>query len=97
MNKSYFAVSIATGLLGGILSSYWRPIAVQAQAQAPEEIRAQRFTLVNQSGAVMGTFSFDQSGRPQIILRDASGHDVWKVVAEHPGDQHMTYGRFHSK
>jgi hypothetical protein len=101
MKKRYLVLSIGAGLLGGLLSSTLRPVVAQAQSQALEEIKAQRFTLVNQSGVPMGTFSFDDSGRPQIILRDGLGHEVWKMVADHPadhpGDYHVTSGRFHSK
>ena len=100
MNKRYLILSMAAGLAGGAVSAYFRSIPVHAQSQTPEEIRAQRFTLVNQEGVALGTFSLDNSGRPQIILRDASGHEAWKVVADHVtdrSDQHMNYGRFHSK
>ncbi|MBZ5600727.1 MAG: hypothetical protein LAO79_00305 [Acidobacteriia bacterium] len=101
MKKTYLLLSIGAGLVGGLLSSALRPIAAQAQSQALDEIKAQRFTLVNQSGVTMGAFSFDDSGRPQIVLRDDLGHEVWKMVAEHrsdhPGDYHVTSGKFHSK
>lgn len=57
-------LALAAGLLGGILSRYLAPPPVHAQAPAtqaqstpaPEEIRAQSFTLVDGSGAVVGTF-----------------------------------------
>jgi hypothetical protein len=101
MKNRYLALSIGAGLLGGFLSTALHPIGAQAQSQALDEIKAQRFTLVNQNGVPMGTFSFDDSGRPQIVLRDGLGHDVWKLVADHaadhPSDQHVMSGKFHSK
>ena len=99
MKKRNLALSIAAGLLGGALSSHLWPLVAHAQS-ATEEIRAQRFTLVSQDGVALGSFSFDNSGRPQIILRDRSGHDVWRVVADHIADrapEHVTSSRFHSK
>jgi hypothetical protein len=100
MKKTYL-LSIAAGFAGGMLSSHLGPIAAHAQSQALDEIKAQRFTLVNQAGVPMGTFSFDDSGRPQIVLRDGLGHDVWKMVADHPadhpGEYHVTSGKFHTK
>ena len=101
MKKQYLVLSIGAGLAGGFLSSAMRPVAAQAQSRVFEEIKAQQFTLVNQSGVPMGIFSFDGSGRAQIILRDGLGHEVWKLVADHPtdhpGDRHVASGRFQSK
>ncbi len=100
MKKRNLVLSIAAGLLGGALSSHLWPLAAHAQSQALDEIRAQSFTLVSQDGVAVGSFSFDNSGRPQIVLRDRSGHDVWRVVADQPGDhgvEHVTSSRFHSK
>jgi len=93
VNKRNLALSIAAGLLGGILSSYVAPQMVHAQSQPPTEIRAQSFVLVNQDGVAFGTFSFDQHGRPQIVLRDQAGHNVWAV----DGDHNWTYGRLDPK
>jgi hypothetical protein len=72
-------VSIVAGLIGGAFSGYLRPTSVQAQSLAPKEIRAQRFTLVNQDGIALGSFAFDNDGRPKIILRDRSGHELWST------------------
>ena len=101
MKKTYLLFSIGAGLVGGLLPSALRPTAAHAESQPLEEIKAQRFTLVNQSGVSMGTFSLDESGRPQIVLRDELGHEVWKMVgehpADHPGEYHVTSGKFHQK
>jgi hypothetical protein len=93
LNKWILVLSIAASLLGGMISTYVRPQAANAQSQAPVEVRAQRFTLVNEKGVEMGSFSLDSAGRPQIVLRDRSGHDVWSVV----GERGASYGRLHSK
>jgi hypothetical protein len=97
MNARYVLLSLAAGLAGGALSSFFHPIAAHAEPGMPDEIRAQRFTLVNQSGAALGSLSFDDLGRPQLILRDRSGHEVWKLVGEHSEDRSQSFGRFHSK
>jgi len=81
--KRSFVLSIAAGLVGGALSTYLRPPAAHAQSQPLEELRAQRFTLVSEKGAVLGSFSLDSQGRPQIMLCDVHGHLVWSVVGEH--------------
>jgi len=51
-------LALAAGLFGGLLSRYVTPVSVHAQTQtaAPREIRAQRFTLVNADGVVLGVF-----------------------------------------
>jgi len=79
MNGRILVLSVAAGLIGGAFSGYLRPVVVQAQSEAPREIRAQRFTLVNQDGMALGSFSFDNSGKPQIVLRDRAGHEVWSA------------------
>ena len=87
MNKRYLVLSLSAGLLGGFLSTSLRPTAAHAQTQFLDEIKAQRFTLVNQNGVAMGTFAFDAAGQPQIVLRDTLGHEVWKLTADHPEDR----------
>ena len=92
-------LALAAGLLGGMLSRYLAPVPVHAQAPAPqaqstpapEEIRAQSFTLVDGSGAVVGTFrpllSFDpgllgvrpQNGPQGVVLLDRSGRELWRA------------------
>ncbi len=95
MNNRNLVLSMVAGLAGGALFTYFFPVVARAEAQAPNEIRAQRFTLVNQEGTALGSFSFDDAGRPQIILRDRSGHEVWKLVGDHV-ESHGS-GRFQSK
>jgi hypothetical protein len=65
MNRNLtFAVSLAAGLLGGVLSHFIALPSVHAQAPAsnPVEIRAQRFTLVDDQGSAIGTFTVRESG-----------------------------------
>jgi hypothetical protein len=64
MNRNLtFAISLAAGLLGGVLSHFVALPSVHAQAPAanPVEIRAQRFTLVDEQGTAVGTFAVRES------------------------------------
>jgi hypothetical protein len=56
------ALSLAAGLLGGMVSRWVIPTPVLAQAPmpAPKDVRAQRFTLVTEDGRVLGVFGSDQ-------------------------------------
>jgi hypothetical protein len=81
--------ALAAGLVGGALAPYLMNItSVHAAAQAPDEIRAQSFTLVDRNGAVLGTFSNDAEGKvlngkevtdPVIKLFDAAGREIWRA------------------
>jgi len=93
MSKRSLALSLAAGLLGGLVSHFISPQLAHAQSQAPAEIKAQSFSLVNQDGVTLGTFSFDGLGRPRIVLRDQAGHQVWSV----DGDHSWNYGRLEPK
>jgi hypothetical protein len=97
MQKTTIAVALAAGLVGGVISRYISPapvLAQQAQAptQAPVELRAQRFSLVNPDGLVMGTFTIDQPKDlfpgakplgvptpPSIRLLDSNGKEIWRA------------------
>jgi hypothetical protein len=77
-------LSLAAGLLGGLFSRYVSPTTAQAQATAPIEIRAQKFTLVDQNGTVRGVFAVVEDpvrkgGYPLIQLFDIGGHEVWST------------------
>jgi hypothetical protein len=63
--KLNIGLSIAAGLLGGLLSHYISPALVHAQTQAapPKKIRAQSFVLVSADGRAAGLFGFDQDGQ----------------------------------
>jgi hypothetical protein len=61
MNKHLNVVlALVAGLLGGLLTRYIAPPATFAQDQAPKEIRAQSFTLVDTSDRTVGTFTFER-------------------------------------
>jgi hypothetical protein len=71
------AVAFAAGLCGGMLSRYISPASVQAQTQAPKEVRAQSFVVVNGSGTAFGLFGLDPDGNPVLKLIDEKGKPVW--------------------
>jgi hypothetical protein len=77
--KLNVGLSLAAGLLGGILSHYVAPKSVLAQSQAipPKEISAQSFTLVNDKGIPFGMFGFDRDGNATIRLFNQSGKVIW--------------------
>ena len=81
MKKHNLALAMAAGFLGGALSHYAAPPTAKADtpAPAPSELRARSFLLVNEKGAVRGTFSLDASGRPALRLFDTNGREVWSA------------------
>ena len=74
-------LSLAAGLLGGILSHYItaKPVFAQAQIAPPKEISAQSFILVNDKGTPFGVFGFGADGSATIRLRDQSGRVIWST------------------
>jgi hypothetical protein len=80
MKRVHLALALAAGFVGGALSHYLAPPAVQAETPvAPTELRARSFLLVNEKGSVRGTFALDGSGRPALRLFDANGREVWSA------------------
>lgn len=77
--KINFGLSLAAGLLGGILSHYIAPQSAWSQSQTvpPKEVNAQRFVLMNDKGAPFGVFGFDKNGNAGITLFDQSGKVIW--------------------
>jgi hypothetical protein len=79
------AVTLAAGLLGGLLSRYLAPTPAFAQTQAPapvpREVRAQSFILVNKEGKPLGRIGFDSNGQPFITLVDEEGRTLWSTKA----------------
>jgi len=87
--KLNIALALAAGLLGGLLSHWIAVPSVLAQARpvSPVELRAQRFSLVDPQGEVIGTFTSAPPLRPEksvnpytpprIVLVDPSGHELW--------------------
>jgi hypothetical protein len=71
MNRSLtIFLGLAAGLAGGLLTRFIAPPAAHAQNQAPvtREIRAQRFTLVDEADRTVGTFMVEGElpGLPEI-------------------------------
>jgi len=101
MNRTvHVMICLGAGLLGGVLSRWIIPTPVLAQAPAPaaaapQEIRAQQFTLVTEDGRILGTFGYDHPrglgnnpGRKQFVndnavptikLFDAHGRETWSA------------------
>lgn len=83
MKKLNVALSIAAGLLGGVVSHFvWtQPVHAQVQSTspAPQEIRSQSFVLVDAKGNIQGIFSFGENkdGYPIIKLLDGQGRQIW--------------------
>jgi hypothetical protein len=80
VKKLNLALALAAGFAGGALSHYLVPPAIQAETPvAPTELRARSFLLVNEKGAVRGTFALDSNGRPALRLFDVNGREVWSA------------------
>ena len=77
LKLSVTILAITAGLLGGLASRYISPPAVLAQKDAPKEIQAQNFVLVNSQGNPMGLFGFNPQGKPIIKLVDERGMTIW--------------------
>ena len=78
-------LAFAAGLLGGTLSHNGVPTGAFAQAQstAPKEIRAQRFTLVDENGRMRGVFAIEPTSSPAMpfnpeMMIDTAGD--WKIL-----------------
>src|SRR5579864_4615107 len=79
--KLNLGLSLAAGLLGGLLSHWGSPELVHAQAKVPppKEVRAQSFVLVDSQGVSAGVFGFDKDGNASIKLMDKMGKVVWSA------------------
>jgi hypothetical protein len=84
-NKTTIVLALAAGFLGGIVSQRMVPAPVWAQEQAsvPQEIRAHKFLLVDETGVSRGVFGFDKHQRPNIEVMDAKGQ-TWGFEANPP-------------
>jgi hypothetical protein len=107
MNRSMILLALTAGLLGGTLSRYLAPMPVHAQVQpqpkAPPIAAATAQTLklplqlVDPTGAIVGAFTMDSDGKPNIRLYDPTPrskdepHVIWAArgvtlqpaIAEH--------------
>ncbi len=75
--KLNIGLSLAAGLLGGLLSHYIS-LPVHAQSNvAPQKIVAQSFILVDNQGVPAGVFGFGKDGSATIELFDKTGRVIW--------------------
>jgi hypothetical protein len=73
-NNFTVLLAVVAGCAGGIVSRYASPSAVHAQAPAlQQEVRAQKFVLVDKSGAPRGAFGIETDGTVQIEITDNKG------------------------
>jgi hypothetical protein len=75
MSNRIVAAAFTAGLLGGIANHYVWPRPVLADSSAVE-IRARKFVLVNEHGAVIGTLAEEANG-PALKLFDTNGREIW--------------------
>ncbi|HSU31862.1 MAG TPA: hypothetical protein VLJ11_11560 [Bryobacteraceae bacterium] len=93
MRKAFSPVvilcAVSAGFVGGVASQWWRPMqTVSAQIQAPRQMQAQRFVLVDPNGRTRGEFKMEGT-QPEIVLYDRDGSVAWKVTAQ-SGRPHVT-------
>ena len=84
MNRQLnLGLSLAAGLLGGLLSHYSsvKPLLAQYPTASAKELSAQAFILVNDKGVPFGLFGFDAEGNAIIRLQDRSGKVIWSTKA----------------
>jgi hypothetical protein len=68
--KIPIAIGLVAGFFGGAMFHYTcSPLPVQAQVQAPTEIRAQKFVIVDEHGLPRGAFGINpKDGWPIIEM-----------------------------
>jgi hypothetical protein len=83
-----FAMSLFSGLLGGLVSHYAFPVTAFAQPPAPPpmEVRAQNFVLVDGQNRVVGTITSSNRSiiqprqEPTVVILDREQHEVWRAT-----------------
>ena len=75
MNSKFtLLLAAAAGFAGGFVSRYASPAPVHAQAPAvQQEVRAQKFVLMDQGGLPRGAFGIETDGTVQIEVTDNKG------------------------
>ena len=75
-NRFAIVLAFCAGMIGGTVTRYFAPAPVYAQTSAlPQEIRAQRFVVVDEHGVAQGVFGLESNGSPwsrRPILRGGS-------------------------
>jgi hypothetical protein len=80
MNRTcVLPLTLATGLLGGVLSRYVTPAPAFAQAQTQKEVKAQSFVLVDDKDNIVGTFKPSADRIPTVVLMDRTGREIWRA------------------
>jgi hypothetical protein len=73
-NRIPVLLALMAGFVGGLVSQYIRPTPVHAQPSVPpQEIRAQKFVLVDNTGTARGAFGIKANGDPAIEVTDDRG------------------------
>jgi hypothetical protein len=73
-NKFTVLLAATAGLAGGFLSRYLLPSPVYAQPPTvQQEVRAQKFVLVDEGGVPRGAFGIETDGTVQIEVTDQKG------------------------
>jgi hypothetical protein len=68
-------IALAAGFIGGLASRYCGTAPAYAQSPASlEEMRAQKFVLVDGTGKARGVFGIENNGAPVIEIIDSKGH-----------------------
>jgi hypothetical protein len=80
MHRTFvLSLTLAAGLLGGVLSRYITPVPAFAQAQTQKEIKAQSFVLVDGKGNIVGTFKSSADRMPTVVLMNRNGREIWRA------------------
>jgi hypothetical protein len=83
MNRRFIvSLAMGAGLTGGLLSRCLTPGLAFAQTDAPRQVQAHSFVLVDEQNSVAGTFKPLLTGRNEtIVLLDRNGREVWRAGA----------------
>lgn len=75
--RTTIVLALAAGFVGGTISQRIVPVHAQDQPSVPQEIRAHKFVLVDESGVDRGVFGFGNRGA-DIEFMDRKNH-TWTV------------------
>ena len=77
------SLAASAGLLGGLMPHFFSGGAVHAQTppstEASKEVRAHRFSLVDDQGKIVGFLGMGQDGKAEIVLYDEGGRMIWST------------------
>lgn len=80
--KANSMICLAAGLLGGLISHYamTQPVLAQVLTNAPTEVRAQQFVVVDSKGQVQATIKADDiRGNNIVEIVNKDGQVVWSA------------------